>query len=129
MQPGALDNLFAQLKYQNIPRPVSARVRHDSFTSTQSWDGAAHLRYAAYKLNPIRGDNPGLGRHYNPVRNRRRNSAQRPAEMQNSGGRRDHSCTCSHPSLDEHPNDYVRRNQPELNISNVDTQTQRDSGA
>lgn len=33
VQPTALDNIFAQLKYQNIPRPVSARNRHDSFVS------------------------------------------------------------------------------------------------
>ena len=59
-------------------RPVSARIRgNDSFHSSQSWDGAAHFRSAAIRIGFNRGDDPGLGKRYNPTRNRRKNSANR----------------------------------------------------
>ena len=102
VKPGILDNLFAQLKYQNMPRPSSTRHKNDSFISSQSWEGAAHFKHTSIRVGAHGGDRAGLGVHYNPAKNMKRHGRSITREEYSGVHHHTHSSASDTDEMDEH---------------------------
>lgn len=70
-QTGRNRAIFPNLAVADTARPNSARLNHfnSSFVSARDIStGAVHFKNQSNRIMQHRGDIPGLGKHYNPVK-------------------------------------------------------------